>query len=122
MDCDFLLFMIGTTPYSFPRYRGVELENKNGKLCIEVRTRTGGNNRICDNDNPNFKCQCDGCFLQYHIPWNKYYIKDEDWDFDNTFSLIYYKIPKKYMDIVRKMYVNDDSWKKDSLYKEFLEK
>ena len=77
-----LLGMIELTRNDFQRYRDVYL-NKSATI-ITVLARIGGDNR------KNFK----QVFIS--IRKNKWYIRDFDDNFDNTYTYIQFKIPEKY--------------------------
>lgn len=77
-----LLGMIELTRNDFQRYRDVYL-NKSATI-ITVLARIGGDNR------KNFK----QVFI--NIRKNKWYIRDFDDNFDNTYTYIQFKIPEKY--------------------------
>ena len=77
-----LLGIIELTRNDFQRYRDVYL-NKSATI-ITVLARIGGDNR------KNFK----QVFI--NIRKNKWYIRDFDDNFDNTYTYIQFKIPKKY--------------------------
>ena len=77
-----LLGIIELTRNDFQRYRDVYL-NKSATI-ITVLARIGGDNR------KNFK----QVFI--NIRKNKWYIRDFDDNFDNTYTYIQFKIPEKY--------------------------
>ena len=77
-----LLGIIELTRNDFQRYRDVYL-NKSATI-ITVLARIGGDNR------KNFK----QVFI--NIRKNKWYIRDFDDNFDNTYTYIKFKIPEKY--------------------------
>lgn len=84
-----LLGMIKMTRDSFDRYRDVYL-NTQGTI-IYVLTRCGGSNRTVCADRIE------------QIKQNKYYIKDYDDDFDNTYCTFEFKVPDKYLIATKKM-------------------
>lgn len=81
-DATALLGMLSLTRNDFARYRDVWL-NKSGTI-ITVLARIGGNNRK------------DYKQVFTNIRKNKYFIKDFDDNFDNTYAYLQFKIPKKY--------------------------
>lgn len=81
-DATALLGMLSLTRNDFARYRDVWL-NKNGTI-ITVLARIGGNNRK------------DYKQVFTNIRKNKYFIKDFDDNFDNTYAYLQFKIPEKY--------------------------
>lgn len=88
-----LLGMIKVNMEYFGRFRDVDLIK--GGTVIRVFTRTGGNNRA-----------------DYKENWKKIkkhnlYIKDYDDDFDNTYAYIEFKVPEKFIDTTKKMFIRE---------------
>ena len=82
-----ILKLIGLTANDFPRYRDVSLWNNNTE--IRVLTRAGGGNREEYQVNIN------------ELKNNKYYLRDEDDDFDSTYAYIFFKVPTEYLETVK---------------------
>jgi hypothetical protein len=74
-----ILNAIGIKYEDIPRPRGVGIDN--GKILIH--TRTGGGNRESYEEQNNF------------LASNKYYLSDEDEEFDCTYANFWFKIPEE---------------------------
>ena len=81
-DAMALLGMIDLTRNDFQRYRDIWL-NKSGTI-ITVLARIGGNNRK------------DYKQVFSNVRKNKWFVKDFDDDFDDTYAYFQFKIPEKY--------------------------
>lgn len=84
-----LLKILGIEPSSIPRFRDCFISEGN----IVIHTRTGGGNRdYYDSSNED----------NLEGPWNttmyenKYFIRDEDDDFDSTYANFYFRYPEEY--------------------------
>lgn len=101
---EMILATLGLSLSDVPRFRDVYLHDG----YIVVHTRTGGGNRDWydepNDDNP------DG-------PWNstlvanKYYVRDEDDDFDSTYADFYFKYPEGYEDDFKAIAESADDYK-----------
>lgn len=82
-----ILKLVGLTANDFPRCRDVSLWNNNTE--IRVITRAGGGNREEYQVNIN------------ELKNNKYYLRDEDDNFDSTYAYIFFKVPTEYLETVK---------------------
>ena len=77
MTEQYLLGLLGISENDIDRYRDCYLNEHNE---IEIRTRTGGNNRDSSSNEALIE--------------NEHYIRDEDADYDNTYALYYFRFPE----------------------------
>jgi len=82
-----ILKAIGIKEEDIPRLRGVGIDD--GKILIH--TRTGGGNREGYEEQNN------------ELTQNKYYISDEDDDFDCTYANFWFRIPEELTDELLKL-------------------
>lgn len=100
---DVLLATLGFTESDVPRFRDCFIENDN----IVIYTRTGGGNR----DYYDSEESCRDNYPEYFDkgddptgPWNsnltnnKFYLYDEDGDYDSTYANFYFRFPDEFAD------------------------
>jgi len=78
-DTKDILAAIGLEEWKIERFRDCWIDEEKNQIC--VLTRTGGLNR---EDYSNIA-----------LTSNKYYLYDEDDDFDNTYATYYFSIPEE---------------------------
>lgn len=93
-DAMALLGMLSLTRNDFQRYRDVYL-NKEGNKII-VLTRLGGNNAKYYRQ------------VYMNMRRHKYYIKDYDDEFDNTYAYFEFKVPKEYENTCKSIAPSED--------------
>ena len=93
-DTNVLLGVIELTKQDFSRFRDIFL-NKEGTKII-VLTRLGGGNR------KEYKERIE------ILRRNKYYIRDYDDDYDNTYAYFEFKIQDKYLDMCKNIAPKED--------------
>lgn len=92
-DYDVLLGMIGFTMQDFERFRDVFLCD--GGKNIVVYTRCGGENRKSYE------------YMYRKMRKSELYIKDFDEEHDNTYSHLVFRVPEKYLETAKKMFVSE---------------
>lgn len=103
-----LLGVISQNKRDFMRFRDIWL-NKAGNR-ITVYTRCGGSNR------KDYKQMYD------KMKKNSLYISDEDDSYDDTYSLIYFKVPEKHIELCKKIAPQDEPPTSEELWDRYFER
>ena len=107
-DAMALLGMLSLTRNDFQRYRDVYL-NKEGNKII-VLTRIGGDNAK------------DYRQVYMNMRRHKYYIKDYDDEFDNTYAYFEFKVPKEYENTCKTIAPSEDRLTVSAMFEKEIKK
>jgi hypothetical protein len=91
------------------RFRDISL-NADGTE-IYLLTRNGGGNRECWNnteDSTSGNCLCPGCIQTQLLPQHENYINDRDDDFDCTFAITIFSVPKEYLELTKSLATGEE--------------
>lgn len=96
---DMLLAVIGFKQYEIPRFRDVNFQIlENDVYSIVVFTRMGGGNKDCWEQGKKENCDCPACKLEKIENAHELFIKSEEYEFDRTYSTLYFKCPEEFVE------------------------
>jgi len=97
-NSDLILKMIGLSQSIVPRFRDCTITDGE----IQIVTRTGGSNRLTQEEFDDGLEPEDGT-ENSNLTSNKYYLRDADDSFDNTYASFYFSIPKEWNELAEKL-------------------